>query len=201
MEKLIRDPRIKQTKEIIKTLVGSKSEILNSIKVMITRENTLVIIVLDTSIYSVDLIGFIETNPIGFYYRDIISDDQVVINHSVFNEVSSYYSFYINFLNNTPLAYEDNIRENNESFEEYTSLKSADGAKFYKLKNLNNINISYIVPIFSGFPSLNKQDELSIYIYDLMDNTHVMVNLRVNKKKLKRTVNIYYRTLDLMCRR
>ena len=66
--------------------------------------------------------------------------------------------------------------------------------KFYKMLGINNK--VYMIPMFNGLLGLNKQDTLSMYLY-YKDDTHIIVNNKIYKKKISRDINIIYNMLNI----
>lgn len=196
IERIItRDPRIPQARKLIESMI-SKSD-LNYSTALITKDNTLVIIVRETAIYITQLTNIQPGFDICFSYRDIIDleEDEYEANIREFAMIKSLYKHYTSMeTEQNKLAGEDELRGDNE-FERLLSLKSADGAEFYKI-NGKHIGETYFVPIFSGFPSVNKSDKIGINVYNLHDG-HFLNVMIIYKKKINRIMKIYFRTIDL----
>lgn len=195
MVKVIRDPRIPQVRKIISSIIGKKDQMFT--KIMITRDNTLVIILYDTTIYITKLIDEIPGFELAFYYSDIINleDDQCVVNYILYREINDKFTYFTNIEYNSQLLSSNLTLRGNEEFERLLALKSADGAELYKMYG-NNPGEVYFVPIFSGFPNLNKDDQIGINIY-YFDQTTLMNVMYIYKKKIKRDIKIYFRTLRI----
>lgn len=195
MVKIIRDPRIPQVRKIISSIIGKKDQMFT--KIMITRDNTLVIILYDTTIYVTKLIDEIPGFELAFYYSDIINleDDQCIVNHILYREINDKFTYFANIEYNSQLLSSNLTLRGNEEFERLLALKSADGAELYKMYG-NNPGEVYFVPIFSGFPNLNKDDQIGINIY-YFDQTTLMNVMYIYKKKIKRDIKIYFRTLRI----
>ena len=108
------------------------------------------------------------------------------------NRLISLENFYFNNHQLVLVAKEDNMRSNPE-FEELLNLKSAEGMKFYKIKSLD-FGREYLIPIFSGFPNMNKQDDISMEVYRTIDN-FLVVRMIISKKKIGRDVDMIFRIL------
>lgn len=197
MTGVIRDPRIPQVRKIITSIIGKKD--LSFTKVMITRDNTLVIILYDTSIYVTKLVDEIPGFEIAFYYKDIMNleDDQCTVNDFIlYKQMYETFMFYNSIESNQQflLSSSSSLR-GNEEFERLLALKSGDGAELYKMYG-NNPGQVYFVPIFSSFPNLNKDDQIGISVY-YIDQTTLMNVMYIYKKKIKRDVKVYFRTLNI----
>jgi hypothetical protein len=98
-------------------------------------------------------------------------------------------------IHNKVLANNDQLR-GDPLFEELISMKAADGMKYYYMRG-NDLNTTYKIPIFSGFPNLNKQDDIGITVFeDPIPNIQV-IRMIIFKKKLNRNVIMYVRTLRI----
>ena len=85
------------------------------------------------------------------------------------------------------------------SFQKLMELKAADGMKFYKVHGMiqNNIH-TWFVPVFSGFPSLNKQDSADIIIKkDTNYSKYFIVNYHIFKAKIKKYIDVYFTAIEL----
>ena len=80
-------------------------------------------------------------------------------------------------------------------FEGLIELKADDGMKFYKVPGFEK-NKVYMIPVFSGFPNLNKQDSANVEIY-ANDGVSVIVDMTIYKKKLNRDIHMIYKVLDI----
>ncbi|MBR6289172.1 MAG: hypothetical protein IKR19_07555 [Acholeplasmatales bacterium] len=87
-----------------------------------------------------------------------------------------------------------NLRDDPE-FEDLINMKSDKGMKLYKIPGFDK-NKVYMIPVFSGFPSLNKQDTADVEIYEY-NQTSVIVSMKIFKKKLNRDVYMIYKILDI----
>lgn len=197
MVKVIRDPRIPQVRKIISSIIGKKDQMFT--KIMITRDNTLVIILYDTTIYVAKLIDEVPGFELAFYYKDIVNleDDQCTsIDYILYKEINNKFTYFSNIEYNSQLLLSSypSLR-GDEEFERLLALKSADGAELYKMYG-NSPGEVYFVPIFSGFPNLNKDDQIGINVY-YFDHITLMNVMYIYKKKIKRDIKIYFRTLRI----
>ena len=208
-----KDPRIPQVRKVASAMFNaaflSCSNTFNDM--MISDDNNLVIINEKTLIYSIPLINepllpstiidlslgvnpFIDEN--GKIRKDD-GDEYCIGDIHLLKVMNDCYNYYRNAEINCKLLAKDEYEEleNDNSFEKLLNMKKADGMKFYKMNGLD-INESYIVPIFTGFPKLNKSDTIGISIYDL-DNQHLLIIFDIFKKKINRNYKIYFRTIKL----
>ena len=195
MNNIIIDPRIEQVRKIVeslvsKTLLENTCVLVNSDELIFTVDNTI--------LYTVKLKDIIEPlPPICFYYSSIINlePNQCINDLHVFYTIHNIYANYMKAIHNKVLANNDQLR-GDPLFEELISMKAADGMKYYYMRG-NDLNTTYKIPIFSGFPNLNKQDDIGITVFeDPIPNIQV-VRMIIFKKKLNRDVIMYVRTLRI----
>lgn len=192
---ILKDHRIPIIRKIVLGIIAKVD--LQYSKIMITGDNTLVIIVQETAMYLVKIENIQPGFMIGFEFSDImdLAEDEYIPNIFTLNYVSRIYNFYHSFMiPDNILAYEENLRDNPD-FEMLLGLKSADGAKMFQIHG-NNIGESYFVPIFSGFPSMNKNDKIDIVIYDMKDG-NFLVSMNIFKKKINNHIRLCFKTINL----
>jgi hypothetical protein len=130
-------------------------------------ETFLVFIIENTAMFKIPLkndIDFIYSAGHGVHRKGLDVYDPTIF-EPLFNKYSAYYNF---ISTNLPLAYDDELR-NNESFEELLAMKAADGLKFYHLPDYNNPSECYLIPMFAGFIKLNKADKIGEKIDEIKD--------------------------------
>lgn len=119
--------------------------------------------------------------------KSSLSRDEINFLINKYNELTS----YENIQNH---IYEDpNLRSNEEFNNLTTGLKAGDGAKFYFM---NARDCTPFIPVASGLPILNQKDTLSIDLYN-MGNHHILVKMKVYKKKYNLYYDMYYKILDV----
>lgn len=192
----MKDPRMSQVKKILVALEGKNAS--NTTDVLVIG-NTLVIVDNNTVMYLVDLKETMENlNPvIGFKYPEIIDlpeEDDYINNQEVINRIYPLYTQYNSIINSTPVLNIDNVRAD-PLFEELISMKADEGMKFYKVNDLNG-NV-YAIPIFTGCPSLSKQDTADLAIYDF-DYNKALVSYIINKKKINRVMRMNFVILKII---
>lgn len=196
---LYKDIRMVDVRKIISGAVAKRD--LDNTTIYV-KNNVVLLLVRDTILIVSQLLPDFDTNnptEICCRYSDIcnLNDDEYIDSYFLLKEARSLYCYYIESIDMYPrVAFDPDLRSDPE-FEKLLSLKSADGAKFYKLRDIN-YNIPYFIPVFSGFPNLNKPDKIGASVRDLMDGDHLLIELDIFKKKIKRNIKIIYRTLDLM---
>ena len=189
---------IEQSRKIIESLI-SKS-LLYDVEVMIYN-GVLVFVVDNTLLYEIELKNPIDIGLITFKYSNIIDYPVDIGISSCFNNVyikNRLFSLYTNYkdllIKNNIVAQNTQLRDD-EIFESLANLKAGEGMRYYNMIGNNMIN--YKIPIFSGFPNLNKQDTIGIDIRELPDNIHLLVDMNIFKKKINRNIHIYYRIIKL----
>ena len=91
------------------------------------------------------------------------------------------------------IGFMDEDMRANPEFESLLSLKSDDGLKFLKIPT--TIGVACF-PMFSGLINANKQDKIGLIVHDQLDN-HLINRVVIYKKKINRTVDMYFRTLKV----
>lgn len=191
-----KDPRIDEVKKIVESLVTKSLWEYTSILVTPTNLN---IIVTNTLLYDIPLknqggqiIGFnnykmlaLDENPIVFPYDRAVT-------RNILDTVNG----YKNLISVAPIVARDDALRGNVEFEKLLELKSDQGLKYFKMpsNSIDGYLKTYIVPIFAGFPNMNKQDDIGILIYDI-DDFHLLINMKIMKKKINRNIDLYFRTL------
>ena len=193
---MITDSRIPQVKKILSSILSPVH--LSESEVLITENNFVIAVLYNTIIYSIELINELPGRIIGFKYKDIeyLENDQCIYDEEVtfrlYNTIAKYFS---KENQNNLLSYSVNL-ESDESFSSFKNMKAGDNLKFYKMSG-NTPENTYFVPIFSGFPSLNKDDKLNIFVYDMNNGIHFLNVMDIYKKKIKRNIKIYFVTIDI----
>ena len=197
---LIQDQRLPVIKKLL-TSFGISKEDLSFSMAALFPDNLLILIVRNTVVYSCIVNEVINGSPL---YIDCANttfaakasdpeDDkcQIIVDSNMINFINSIRNTYINNINLFKLIDHKEDLANDESFKPFTSLKSSQGAKFYK-----NIEPgkNYMVPFFTNFPKLTSSDNMELNIYDY-DQLHQIVQMNIFKKKINRIFTITYRIL------
>ena len=190
------DDRLPVIKRIITGII-SKSDLKYS-NAMITNDNNLVIITRDTVFHKVQMNELLVGEPLAFYCGNFetLEENCCIHDFNLLNYISSIYNLYINQININTLVASDNNLKDNENFQYYLSLKASDGMRFYKL-NGNNLNNTFMIPIFSGFPNIAKSDKLGINVYSLIDG-YLLIEMIIFKKKINKEIKMYYKTINIV---
>ena len=192
---IITDPRMEEVRKIIESLVSKT--LLKTVRVLLTIDNKVVFIVDGTILYIINLKSVIDPYPeITFDYIEIenLEPNQTINNPYIYNTIRSIYDMYMNQISIRPIVAQNNQLRGDTQFDQVINIKASDGLRYYNMMGENMTE--YKVPIFSGFPNLNKQDEIGITIYDL-DEKFLIINFCIYKKKLNRDINMYFRAIKL----
>ena len=197
-----KDQRFSRAKELLVSMLGKK-DIENTLA-FINQYNYLVCVVRETAIFMCYLGDNIPYgNPIYIDCEStfaLLADDEdstkyiPILDIRKINQLNEYYTRYTNYSSYTLIYHKDNM-ESDPDFAEYLSVRSSDGAKFYKGISIEN-NKKFMFPIFSGFPKLLKNDTLTLNVY-MMDNLHYMIEMDIYKMKIKSNIKLIYRVLNV----
>lgn len=194
---VLKDNRIPQVRKMILSIVPKVD--LPYIEVLVTRDNKIMVVSRETVLYLIDLNGVQPNFDLSFRFIDIMNleEDCYIHDNLLLDKLIRLYSLYFhNIMNPGNLLASEPILRDNTEFEKLLSLKSADGMKFYKM-NGNIIGNVYYIPIFSGFPSINKNDKIGIDVYDMRDNIHSFAVMNIFKKKVNRNIKMCFRFINL----
>jgi len=170
----------------------------------IVNDNILLIVLHSTILYSVTL-----PEHTGIYksFTAFIDDNKEMIpvelnenyNININKTREYYYNLYYNF-NQYQIMYSDfNVTEN-PNYKELMDLKAADGMRLYKIHAIIALGMVHVwyVPVFSGFPSLNKSDTADIHIRKSnMKDKYYIVNYKIHKAKIKTDVDMWFTAVEL----
>lgn len=191
-----KDIRVEEAKKLASSIL-SKSN-LKYTNIMIDSDSSIYFETFGTVLYKTNLLVNIELPPIAFSLGEALEleQDEYIVDCLLYPNMIQKINMYCN---NIPtgklLAYQEELR-GNEDFESLLSLKAADGMKYYKVNGID-IGNTYMIPMFSGFPNLNKADRIGIKIFDVGNNKHLLVNMNIYKEKVNREINMYFVTIDL----
>ena len=201
-----KDYRVPEVMKIIESLVTSRFYEFTKILV---RGNTLVFSLTDTLLYYIPLKSepkTIEDNlDFAANYKDLYDinsgkEEGFACHDYNVNGELRYILFNLKYDDILNGIYDGNIVAANsdlrsdEKFEELLNLKSDQGVKYYRMTTTDLSNTIF-VPIFAGFPNINKQDNIGIKVYNINDN--IIIELDIFKKKINRNMKILYRTIGL----
>ena len=132
----------------------------------------------------------------GFVSRDLLAieeDDTLIHDVSVIDYV--YPLVQSSMIRGELLAKKDNLVED-ENYNKLLGLKSADGMDFYKLAS-PDFSKNFMIPVASGFPTINKNDNVTIEVYDYPVATQFLVDMTIFKKKFNRDIHMVFKILDI----
>lgn len=194
----------KRLPDAIKLIVGSvsKTDLMNSY-IVIDSYNVIHILVRETALYSIPIYSTVANtgfDNIGFTYGGLIGvvDPNRVTEYIPDNEALkkvlpivsvNYYNTKTNMV-----AREENLQEN-PIFNTLTARKSSDGNSFYHLIGIDPTKV-YFIPIFAGFPNLNKKDSVNITVYKIA-NGNCIVEMDIFKTKIKKSIKLIYSIIDM----
>ena len=194
----------KRLPDAIKLIVGSvsKTDLMNSY-IVIDSYNVIHILVRETALYSIPIYSTVANtgfDNIGFTYGGLIGvvDPNRVTEYIPDNEALkkvlpivsvNYYNTKTNMV-----AREENLQEN-PVFNALTARKSSDGNSFYHLIGIDPTKV-YFIPIFAGFPNLNKKDSINITVYKIA-NGNCIVEMDIFKSKIKKSIKLIYSIIDM----
>lgn len=194
----------KRLPDAIKLIVGSvsKTDLMNSY-IVIDSYNVIHILVRETALYSIPIYSTVTNtgfDNIGFTYGGLIGvvDPNRVTEYIPDNEALkkvlpivsvNYYNTKTNMV-----AREENLQEN-PIFNALTARKSSDGNSFYHLIGIDPTKV-YFIPIFAGFPNLNKKDSVNITVYKIA-NGNCIVEMDIFKTKIKKSIKLIYSIIDM----
>ena len=147
-----------------------------------------------TIFYTIDLSGKIDPNVLFGYHNQMDSFSTIIQDENMISKVLDKYKELraIELYNNK--IYEDDSLRQDEVFEECVGAKATDGASFYFMKANNNT--TPFIPVFSGLPILNKNDNIKIELFEC-GQYNVLVHMTISKKKLGNPYDLYYKILDV----
>lgn len=181
-----------QIEKLVGDIVGNTSIV--DAEIYLSGTNDLMICMYDSVIYSTT----VNFNTIGDIFLGWKKDDEgnISIRELGYRNgiLIEYYDKYIKMYNINPdlniICSIDNV-EQLDTFP--NKLKASDGCEFIKV--LGNDMKTYMLPIFTGFPKLNKGDTMDIRIFRLTLETNI-VKYIIHKKKLNRDIVISFRSLN-----
>ena len=194
----------KRLPDAIKLIVGSvsKTDLMNSY-IVIDSYNVIHILVRETALYSIPIYSTIANtgfDNIGFTYGGLIGvvdptrvteyiPDIEALKKVLPIVAVNYYNTKTNMV-----AREENLQEN-PIFSALTTRNSADGNEFYHLIGIDPTKV-YFIPIFAGFPNLNKKDSVNITVYKIV-NGNCIVEMDIFKTKIKKSIKLIYSIIDM----
>ena len=184
--------------EVRKLLQGFDS---NSYVVVIN--DTMHILTDNTILYSIGLKTVTESTY-AFQIKDLLvldNPDVILYNQDVF----FYVMHKVNKIktNCIEVVAEESNLEENPTYMQLMALKSSDGMKFFHLFS-PKLNRNILIPVFTGLPKMNKQDRLSLAVYNYINENNYPINYSMFlvkytmfKKKFNRNIDICFTILGI----
>lgn len=179
------DPRMEQVRKIVESIV-TKS-MFDYTKVLISNDNTLVIIVDNTLLYQIPLKSTENCMSVAFIYKDIYdfeNPNECINDTGLIREINHIRFIYNTIATESNLLASDKAMKDNEEFAKFLSLSSDEGFKYYSMRGLDPTK-AYLIPMFSGFITLNNGDNLDINLYSI-DDKFILQRMKIFKKKINR---------------
>lgn len=201
MISIVNDQRVARVSELI-PMLGLKA--VPNINVLIMNDFA-VLELNKTSMMIVEL-GLINITPgtpingdLAYCYNSCSPEQPTMCSHDTLLEmhlknIYQKYSYDINGGGAKLVAAKQNIISTGD-FNDFMQMKSKDGCRFYRMMGLN-MNKIYMIPYFSGFPSLTSKDDLSISVFDI-GNKQLVISESIYKKKLNHSITMIFRSLDI----
>ncbi len=183
--------------DMIKTYVGCATKTCEFTEVLLA-DDTVVINAADTTL-SIIPVGFSTGMMIGFSFNSVYEEgwtyEKLTNNYLIYNKLINLWNIYESMSSNLPIeAYIENLREDN-NFEDLIAMKASDGGGFYKIAG-NELYQNYLLPVFTGLPSLSKQDKAGIVVKRI-DRTTLLMEYHIYKKKINKEFTLFFRTVDM----
>lgn len=200
MISIVNDDRVKLVSDLVPVIVGKNSSV--SINVLIMKDlvvfnvnNTCLIL----ANVNIGAISNIYKDDIAYNYRmKCVEENQCYYDDQLELHLKNMYNSYCSSINiqNMVASNSNLISSNDQMFTEMVGMKASDGCRFYKMLG-NNLIKSYMVPFFSGFPIINKNDDISISLYKAIEPNSIIVYESIFKKKINQTIYFIFRILDI----
>jgi hypothetical protein len=157
---------------------------------VVLANDTLVVESFQTTLSIIPL-GF-ETNIYsGFAYPG----DYTKSDSSIFHHVLQNWEKYDQLVRHCPVVGEIPDLKAIESYATLLNRKSDDGAGVFRMPG-NDLNEQFVLYVFTGFPNLNKTDDVGIVVRRI-DYGTLLMEYHINKKKLGKNITMYFRTCDM----
>ena len=180
---------------IIKDYVSSVCKTADEIEVLIS--DNIIIINNDNTALSIIPLNLSTGLYVAFNYFEYISSGiSIPINNIfIFNKLLGLWQTYESMTNSCPI--EANIEDLRSipEYEELLALKASEGMGFFRIPG-NQLYQNYLLPVFTGFPNLNKSDKVGI-IVKRIDYGTLLMEYHIYKKKINKNFVMYFRTVDM----
>lgn len=190
------DPRMEQVRKIVEALVTKR--MFEYTKVLIRNDNTLVIVLDQTLLFQVPLKSTDVLPSVAFIYRDVFEFEDLnmcISDNVLVEEITNLVNIYNSIAIPQNLIAEDNQLRDNEEFANLLELGSSEGLKFFKMVGLDPNKI-YMIPMFSGFISLNNNDNIGLSLYNI-NQSFLLIRMNIFKKKINRNITVDCKIINI----
>lgn len=182
---------------LIKNYVGCATKTCEFVEVLVAND-TIIVNAADTTL-SIIPVGYPTGINIGFSYDNLVDNgfnpEAMVNNYIIYNKLINLWNSYEIMSNTLPIeATVDNLRIYDD-YENLINMKASEGGGFYKIAG-NDLYKNYLLPVFTGLPSLSKQDKAGI-IVKRISREHLLMEYHIYKKKINKTFTMFFRTVDM----
>lgn len=158
-------------------------------------DNKLHVIVDNSIYYQMDLTGC-NNYPAAFQINMLPEDENTLLyNKGIYDFVAVKINA-INYGHFIRIAHLENAR-NNPEFEELLALKADQGMKRFKLPDEIRPGKLIMIPMFAGFPKVNKGEDIGLEVFKDAIQSNLVVHMSIYKKKFGRVLHMYFRILDI----
>lgn len=181
----------KDINSIIKDAVTCATKVCEFIEVLVA-DSTVIVNAADTTL-SIVPVGY----PTGIYLGTAydISNPVIQHNNNIANKLLRVWNNYESLITRLPVELIVEDLRSIPEYEELIAMKASEGGGFCKLAG-QNLQSNYLLPIFTGLPTLNKDDRASI-IVRRFDNNILLMEYHIYKKKMKKEFSLIFNTVDM----
>ncbi|MCM1215982.1 MAG: hypothetical protein NC548_15855 [Lachnospiraceae bacterium] len=181
----------KDISTIIKNAVTCATKVCEFIEVLVA-DSTVIVNAADTTL-SIVPVGFSTGIYLGTAYN--ISDPVIKHDNAIANKLITAWNKYECLITQLPVElFVEDLRAIPE-YEELIAMKASEGGGFCKLAG-KSLYSNYLLPIFTGLPTLNKDDRASIIIRRF-DSNILLMEYHIYKKKMKKEFTLIFNTVDM----
>lgn len=184
-----------ELENLIKEYVGTISGISTSVNIYVLISDSIMVINNDNTTLSVVNIGFQTGMYTAFRYTPDNLGAYLNNDPMIFANMTAIWNKYETLSKQLPVLGEVPDMRMSEEFVKLLNLKSDDGAGFLKIPG-NNVADEFLVPVFTGFPKLNKQDSVGLVVKRI-DRCNLLMEYHIYKKKIKENIVIYFHVIDM----
>lgn len=181
----------KDINSIIKDAVTCATKVCEFIEVLVA-DSTIIVNAADTTL-SIVPVGY----PTGIYLGTTydISNPVIQHNNNIANKLLRVWNNYESLITRLPVELIVEDLRSIPEYEQLIAMKASEGGGFCKLAG-QNLQSNYLLPIFTGLPTLNKDDRASI-IVRRFDSNILLMEYHIYKKKMKKEFSLIFNTVDM----